>query len=147
MTIKSIPEVGEIFGGYVPAKRELLHITVGGVDAATTTDLILSSAATASYTLVNVDVPIVLYTIYTMVETAFTAVVDLEIGNSTTVDNWSDEATIGATTAGVVLVANATGLSVPAVLAAGADILLDNSGAVAETGLLHVYIEYAVLAD
>lgn len=145
MSNMTVPETGEIFDGYVPAKVELAHITVGGV-AETTADLVLSSAATAQVTLFDVNVPIVITGMWTQVETAFTASVDLAIGDTAGASTFFVEGTIAATTAGSVLVTS-SGLTVPMLKAAGEDLLIDCSNAVPEVGLLHVYIQYAVLAD
>lgn len=145
MSNRTIPETGENFVGYVPAKVELAHITVGGV-AETTADLVLSSAATAQVTLMSVNEPAVITGLWTKVETAFTAGVDLAIGDTAGASTFSAEGTIAGTTAGTVWVAS-TGLSVPLQKAAAEHILIDCSNAVPEVGLLHVYIQYAILAD
>src|SRR5512138_2694632 len=131
MTNKHIPEEGEVFDGYVPAKRELLHVTVG---AATTADVVVGDVAT--YTLVDVTEPIVVFGLWTQVETAFTASVTLTIGDSTTADLFIADTTIAAASTGAVLVA-ATGLTVPYVYAAAQDILGTIAGATVAAGLVH----------
>lgn len=141
MTSKQIPAEGEIFNGYVPAKRELLHVTVG---AATTADVVVGE--TGVYTLVDVTEPIVVFGLWTQTETAFTTSVTLTIGDSTTADLFIADTTMNIASTGAVLIA-ATGLTVPYVYAAAQDILGTIAGATVAAGLLHVYVDYAILAD
>lgn len=141
MTVKHIPEEGEVFDGYVPAKRELAHLTIG---AATTADIVVGE--TGVYTLVNVTEPIVVFGAWTLTETAFTSSVTLTIGDSTTADLFFADTTIAPASTGAVLIAS-TGLTVPYVYAAAQDILGTIAGATVAAGLAHVYIDYAILKD
>ncbi len=141
MTAKRIPAEGEIFKGYVPATRQLLHVTVG---ASTGADVTVGEIA--AYTLVSVAEPIVVFGLWEQVETAFTASVTLDIGDSTTAALLQSDTTIVPGSTGAVLVAG-TGLAVPYVYAAAQDILVTVGGATVAAGLMHVYIDYAILAD
>jgi hypothetical protein len=142
MANKNIPEVGEIFDGYVPAKVEIAHVTFGAdSDVA---DVPVGDLG--AYTLFAVTEPIMVLGAWTMVETAFTASVTSAFGDSGTADLFHATGTIADTTAGSVLVAS-TGLSVPKVYSAGQDLLLTIAGATAAAGLGHVYLQYAILED
>lgn len=141
MTAKHIPEENQVFNGYVPAKRELLHVTVG---AASTADVQVGE--TGVYTLVDVTEPIVVFGAWTQTETAFTSSVTLTIGDSTTADLLFADTTINPASSGAVLIAS-TGLTVPYVYAAAQDILGTIGGATVAAGLVHVYVDYAILAD
>lgn len=141
MTAKHIPEEGEIFNGYVPAKRELLHLTIG---AASTADIQVGE--TGVYTLVNITEPIAVFGAWTQTETAFTTSVTLTIGDSTTADLFFSDTTMNIAATGAVLIAS-TGLSVPYVYAAAQDLLGTIGGATVAAGLVHVYVDYAILAD
>lgn len=142
----SIPEVGE-FGSAdrVPGKRQLAHITVG---PATTNDVVLTS--TGVYALLSnklsTDEQLAIFGLWTRVETPFTAAVTLDIGDSDNAERFSGSATIAATTSGAVLVAS-TGLSVPYIYSAPQDINVDVEAAIPAVGLLHVYVDYAILDD
>jgi hypothetical protein len=142
MTAKNIPETGQVFNGYVPAKRELLHVTFGAGD--TTVDVVVGD--TGEYILVSVTEPIVVFGLHTQVETAFTASVTATVGDSSTIARFIADTTMAPASTGAVLVA-ATGLSVPYVYAAAQDIKVGIAGATAAAGVAHVYLEYAVLAD
>jgi hypothetical protein len=141
MTAKSIPEIGEVFDGYVPAKREVLHVTVG---SATTADVVVGD--TGVYTLVSVNEPIIVFGVWTQTATAFTTSVTLTLGDSTTADLFLADTTMNIASTGAVLIAS-TGLTVPYVYAAAQDILGTVAGATVAAGLLNVYIDYAILAD
>lgn len=141
MTEKHIPEEGELFKGYKPANRQVAHLTVG---SATTNDVVVGE--TGVYTLVDVTEPIVVFGAWTQTETAFTTNVTLTIGDSTTADLFFSDTTMNIASSGAVLIAS-TGLSVPYVYAAAQDILGTIGGATVAAGLLHVYVDYAVLAD
>lgn len=141
MTEKHIPEEGEVFKGYKPATRQLAHLTVG---AATTNDVVVGE--TGVYTLVDVTEPIVVFGAWTQCETAFTASVTLTIGDSTTADLFFADTTMNIASTGAILIAS-TGVSVPYVYAAGQDILGTVAGATVAAGLLHVYLDYAILND
>lgn len=139
---KYIPGEGETFNGYVPANLKVAHITAG---PATTNDVVLS--ASGVYTLWSVSEPIMIQHMWVSVPTAFTAGVDLAIGDTGSTSRFFVEGTIAATTVSAVLIADTGTITLPYVQAAATDInlLLDN--AVPAVGLLNVYIEYAVLAD
>ncbi len=141
MTRKQIPAEGETFPGWIPAKRELLHVTVG---SASTADVQVGE--TGVYELVDVTEPIIVFGAWTQTETAFTTSVTLTVGDSTTADLFFSDTTMNIASSGAVLIAS-TGLTVPYVYAAGQDILGTVAGATVAAGLLHIYLEYAVLAD
>ena len=142
MTAKIIPGVGEVFKGYVPAVRKLIHVSFGVASASP--DVAVGEIAT--YQLVDVTMPIVVLSVHTQVEEAFTTSVVNDIGDSDDVDRYVSDTTINSAASGAVLVGS-TGLSVPYVLNSGLDIEVAVSGATVAAGLAHVYIEYAELAD
>lgn len=142
MTVKHIPEEGEIFVGAVPAKVELAHVTIG---SATTNDVVLAEIA-AAVPIFNVTRPIVVFGVWTQTEVAFTASVTLTIGDTTTADRFLADTTINPAASGAILIAS-TGLSVPLVYSAAQDITVDVGGATVAAGLAHVYIQYAILED
>lgn len=138
---KAIPEVGEVFTGYVPAKRELAHLTIG---AATTADIVVGE--TGVYTLVDVTEPIVVFGVWTQCETAFTTSVTLTIGDSTTADLFMSDTTMNIASSGAVWIRD-TGTTVPYQYAAAQDILGTIAGATVAAGLLHVWVDYAIIGD
>jgi len=140
MTNKSIPEVGEIFDGYVPAKKEVLKVTAG---FSTGNDVVLD--ATGAYTLVDVTRPIVVFGLWTQVTTAFSAGA-LTIGDSGSADRFIADTTMAPASSGAVLVA-ATGLSVPYYNSTPDDILMTLSSSSITDGAVEVYIEYAIIED
>lgn len=141
MSAKNIPEIGEVFKGYVPAQLELAHVTFGS-----SSDADVQVGEIAEYALINVSRPIVVFGVWTQVETAFTASVTTVIGDSTTTDRYLADTTINPAASGAVLVAS-TGLTVPYVYAAAQDLKLTIGGATVAAGLAHVYVQYAILED
>jgi len=142
MAAKNIPETGEVFKGYIPANRQLHRVKFGAGD--TTADVVVGD--TGEYALITVTEPIVVFGLWTQVETAFTASVTCTIGDSTTADRFIADTTMNPAGTGAVLVA-ATGLTVPYVYASAADLIVSVAGATAAAGLASVYVDYAVLAD
>jgi hypothetical protein len=136
----SIPEVGEWLATEVPAVRKLAHVTAGV--STQNPDVVVGD--TAAYTLFSVTEPIVIFGLWTQTEEAFTTSVTLTIGISTAADVFIADTTINCASSGAALI-SATGLAVP--YAMEEDILLDMNGATAAAGLLHVYLDYAVLED
>lgn len=136
----NIPEVGD-FVTSAPAPVQIAHVTVG---PATTNDVVVGDIAV--YTLFNVDEPIVIKHMWTQIETAFTASVTLDIGDTGSAGRYTSDTTIVPGTTGAVLVAD-TGLSVPYLDSTPLDIELTVGGATVAAGLLHVYVEYALLRD
>lgn len=142
MANKNIPEVGEIFKGYVPGVRKIAHVSFGVASASPD----VSVAEIAEYVLVDVTVPVVIFGLWTQVEEAFTASVTATIGDSGSLDRYIADTTINPAASGAILV-SATGLTVPYVDASGLDIKVNVGGATVAAGLAHVYIEYAELHD
>lgn len=138
---KAIPEVGEVFNGYVPAKRQLTHLTIG---AATTSDIVVGE--TGVYTLVDVTEPIVVFGLWTQCETAFTTSVTLTIGDSTTADLFMADTTMNIASSGAVWIRD-TGTTVPYQYAAAQSLLGTVAGATVAAGLLHVWVDYAIIGD
>jgi hypothetical protein len=138
----TIPETGEplVIGSAAPT--QLRHVTVG---PATTNDIVLSEISTA--TLFDVDEPVLLLHMWTQVEEGFGASATLDIGDTGSAGRFTSDTTIVPNTTGAILVAD-TGLAVPYVFS-----VLDNGitialgGASASAGILHVYLEYALLRD
>jgi len=141
MTVKHIPETGEVFVGYVPAKRQVAHVTIGS-----SSDADIQVGETGVYTLVNVTEPIVVFGLWSQCATAFTTSVTLTIGDSTTADLFLADTTMNIASSGAVLIAS-TGLTVPYVYAAAQDIQGTIAGATVAAGLLNVYVDYAILGD
>jgi hypothetical protein len=142
MAAKTIPAVGEWLAADVPGIHKIAHITLGV--STQSPDVVCGD--TALYPLFTLTEPAVLFHMWTEVEEAFTASVALTLGDSGDVDRYANAATIADTTAGTVFVADC-GLTVPYILAADEVISVDMNGATAAAGLLHVYVEYAVLED
>lgn len=138
---KFIPEQGETFTGYVPANMKVAHLTVG---SATTNDIVVGE--TGAYTAYTVSQPVAVFGVWTRIETAFTASVELDLGDTTSAESLANDTTIVPGTTGAVLVA-ATTLAVPIVYDAAQDILVTVAGATVAAGLAHVYIQYATLND
>lgn len=141
MPTKNIPAIGEVFKGYVPAERQLAHITVG---SDTGNDVVVGDIGT--YTLVNVDQPIVVFGMWTQTETAWTTSVTITLGDSDSAARYFDDTTINPAASGAVLIAS-TGLTVPYVYAGAQALLATVAGATLAAGLTHVYLDYAILAD
>jgi|SaaInl8_200m_RNA_FD_contig_31_3150160_length_2406_multi_8_in_0_out_0_2 hypothetical protein len=140
MSVKNIPAVGEQFAGYVPGRRSIHHVTYG---PDTTADVVISDCGT--YELFNVDAPLVAFTAWSMIETAFTASVTVDLGDTGDIDRYHANGTTASTTAGTVFVAST--LAVPFNDTAGIDINATVAGAVPAAGLGHLWVEYAVLDD
>jgi hypothetical protein len=136
-----IPEVGEPFKGYIPANVQLHKITVG---SAATADVVVGS--TGEYVLASVTRPVAIFGMWTQTETAFTASVTLQLGDSTTVDRYFADTTINPAATGAVLITS-TGLTVPYVYAAAQDLKVTVAGATVAAGLCNVYLQYAILED
>lgn len=136
-----IPEEGEIFAGYVPAKRQVQRVTIGA-----SSDADVQVGDLGVYKLVNVSEPIMVFGMWTQCATAFTGSVTLTIGDSTTAALFFDDTTMNIAATGAVLIRD-TGTTVPYVYAAGADLEGTIAGATVAAGLLNVYIDYAIIAD
>lgn len=140
MTNKSIPEAGEIFKGYVPALKEVLHVTYGpgtGADVQTTD--------CGTYQLVDVNLPVIVWSVKYWVETAFTASVTATIGDTGDVDRYLDATATGDTTVDTAFQADS--LAAPFWDTAGIDINVVVAGATPTVGLAHVFVEYSALDD
>jgi len=140
MTAKSIPEVGEVYVGDVPATKRLLHVTYGpgsGADVVT--------ADSGVFTLVDVTVPVMVWSVKYWVETAFTASVTSAIGDTASADRYLATGTAGDTTVDTALQADT--LAAPFWDTAGLDINVTIAGATPAAGLAHVFVEYTPLAD
>ncbi len=142
MGAKNIPEVGEVFKGYIPAVRKVAHVSFGVASASPD----VSVGEIAEYVLIDVTVPVVIFGLWTQVEEAFTTSVTATVGDSGTTDRYIADTTMNPAASGAILV-SATGLSVPYVDASGLDIKVNVGGATVAAGLCHVYVEYAELAD
>jgi hypothetical protein len=140
MGAKNIPGIGEIFKGYSPAVRKMHKVSFGVASADPDVDV----AEIATYTLINVEVPIVVFGLHVQVAEAFTASVTATIGDSDGADRYIADTTINPAASGAVLI-GATGLTVPYVLNSGLDIEVVIGGATVAAGLCNVYIEYAEL--
>jgi len=100
----------------------------------------------ATYTLFNVDEPIVILNMWTQIETAFTASVTLDIGDTGSSTRYQSDTTIVPGTTGAIFVA-ATGVAVPYLMATAVDIEIVVGTATVAAGLLNVYLEYALARD
>lgn len=140
MTAKSIPEVGEVFKGYVPAQRQVLHVTYG---PDTTADVITTDCGV--YKLVDVGMPVIVWSAEYWVATAFTASVTSDIGDTGTADRYYANGTTGDTTVDTALQADT--LAAPFWDTAGLDINVTIAGAVPAVGLAHLFVEYSPLDD
>lgn len=142
MAYKNIPEIGEFIPStMVPAGRRVLHVTAGA--ATTNPDVVLGDIAVN--TLVHVTEPIIVFNMWTQVEEAFTSSV-INLGDTGNTSLFDSDTTILSGSTGAVLI-GATGLAVPYVYAAGQDLVVEVATATVSTGLVDVYIDYAVLED
>jgi hypothetical protein len=142
MGAKAIPEVGQRFLGDKPAAQKLLHVSFGVSSASPD----VAVAETATYTLVDVTVPIVVTGLWVQVEEAFTSSVTVTLGDTGGADRYIADTTANIASTGAVLIA-ATGLSVPYLNSTPLDIEAVIAGATVAAGLAHVYVEYYELQD
>lgn len=138
---KFIPGEGEFFKGYVPATRQLAHLTIGS-----SSDADIQVGETGVYTLVTVSEPIVVFGVWTQCETAFTTSVTLTVGDSTTADLFFADTTMNIAATGAVWIRD-TGTTVPYQYAAAQSILGTVAGATVAAGLLNVWVDYAIIGD
>src|SRR3972149_4248853 len=138
MSAKLIPGEGEVFKGYVPAVKKLLHVTYG---PATTNDVVTNDCGV--YQLVDVGMPLIVWSVKYFVETAFTAAVTATIGDTADVDRYLDATATGDTTVDTALQADS--LAAPFWDTTGIDINVTVAGAVPAVGLAHVFVEYTEL--
>lgn len=141
MAEKFIPEQGEIFKGYIPAVKKVLHVSLGVATA--NPDVVIGD--TGVYELVSVAVPVIVFNSWTQVEEAFTTSVTVTLGDTGSAARYGVDTTMNPAATGAILVAGA--LTVPAVDAIGIPINATIGGATAAAGLMNVYIEYAELID
>lgn len=142
MTAKAIPEIGQTYCGDKPAVKKLAHVTFGVSSASPD----VAVGETGTYTLVDVNVPIVVMAMWTQIEEAFTTSVTTTIGDTASAARYSDDTTINCASSGAVLVAS-TGLAVPYIDSTPLDIEVVVGGATVAAGLAHVYVEYFELSD
>jgi hypothetical protein len=140
MTKKYIPGVGETFTGHVPGVKKVLHVTYGPDTAA---DVSVTDCGT--FELVNVNHPIIVWSVKAFIETAFTASVTATIGDCDDTDRYMAAGTIADTTVDTALQGDSlaapfwdtTGLNIDAVIA----------GATPAVGLAHIFVEYSADKD
>jgi hypothetical protein len=142
MSVKLIPARGEMLGSAGEGVRKVAHVTLGV--ATTLADVVIGD--TNVYQLFDVSEPIVVFNCWTQVEEAFTTSVTITIGDTASAARFNSDTTINPAATGAVLVTG-SGLSVPYVMSTPIDINADVNGATAAAGLLHIYLEYAVLSD
>lgn len=142
MTAKVIPGEGEIFKGYVPAVRKVIHVSFG----VSTANPDVAIGDLGVYQLVDVTMPIIVFNVWTQVEEAFTASVTATLGDTGSAARYGADTTINPAATGAILV-NASALTVPVLDAVGIDLNVTIAGATAAAGLAHVYVEYAELND
>lgn len=141
---KPIPYLGEmVLSNDFPAPKRVAHITIG---AATTNDVVLST--TGAYALFTVPANLMVHEMKTLVTTAFTASVDLTIGD-TDVDGWFKEAAIAATTAVATGIPTSSigtteAYSKGRIYSATDAINVTVSGATVAAGVGHVYMVYSM---
>jgi len=140
MVAKIIPGGGEIFKGYVPAVKKTLHVTYG---PSTTADVLTTDCGV--YNLVDVNMPVLVWTVKAWIETAFTAAVTSTIGDTASAERYMAAATIGDTTVDTALQADT--LSAPFWDTLGLNINAVVAGAVPAVGLAHIFVEYNELDD
>ena len=136
-----IPDEGEVYAGYMPAKRQITHVTLG---SSTDADVVVGDLGV--YKIVTVTEPIMIFGIWTQCATAFTTSVTLTLGDCGTAALFFDDTTMNIAATGGVLIRD-TGTTVPIVYTTPYDIEGTIAGATVAAGLLNVYIEYALLAD
>jgi len=141
MANKNIPEVGEIFKGYIPGVRKIAHVSFGVASASPD----VSVGETGVYELVNVTVPVVVFQTWTQVEEAFTTSVTATIGDTGSAARYGNDTGMNIAASGAIFVIGA--MTVPALDATGIPINVTIGGATVAAGLAHVYIEYAELLD
>lgn len=139
--VTHIPAEGEFFSGYVPAKRQLAHVSFGVSSA--DPDVVMND--TATYQLFAMDRPCIIFGAWVQTEEAWTTSVVATIGDTTTADWIIADTTMNMAATGAVLIASTNAL--PKIFATAQDINVAMSGAAAAAGLTHVYLDYAVLED
>ena len=140
MTAKSIPEVGEVFTGYVPGIQKTLHVTFG---PDTTADVVITDCGI--YTLVDVNMPMIVWNAKLRIETAFTASATMTLGDSADVDRYMDATAVGDTVIDTAFQADS--LAAPFWDTAGLDIQAVVAGATPAVGLAHLFVTYTTLDD
>ena len=144
---KTIPYTGEMVLSYdFPAPVRCAHVTIG---SATTNDVVLST--TGSYAIFNVPANLMVHEMKTLVTTAFTASVDLILGDTDT-DGWFKEAGIAATTAvstGVPKssIGTTEAYSKGRIYSTTDAINVGLSGAACAAGLAHIYMFYSMAPE
>jgi hypothetical protein len=142
MGAKAIPEVGQRFLGDKPATRKLLHVSFG-VSSASPDVAVLE---TGVYQLVDVNVPVVIFGMWTQTEEGFTTNATATIGDTGGADRYFSDTTINPASTGAVLIGS-TGLSVPYIDPTPLNIDVTIAGSSVAAGLCHVYVDYAELQD
>jgi hypothetical protein len=142
MTAKAIPEIGQSFLGDKPAVEKIAHVSFG----VSTTSPDVTVLETGVYTLIDVNVPVMIIGMWTQVEEAFTGSVTATIGDTGSASRYFDDTTIAPASSGAVLVAS-TGLTVPYIDPTPLNIDVTIGGASVLAGLCHVYVKYAELSD
>ncbi len=142
MAAKYIPGVGEVFSGYVPSHRKLIHVSIGTATA--NPDVVLG--ATGVYTLVNVTTPIVVHKVFFQTEEAWTSSATLTTGDTGSAARYSADTTTNVAATGAILIDGGLN-TVPYVDSVGVNIEVTLGGATLAAGLTHIYIEYSELQD
>lgn len=142
MTAKIIPAAGEVFSGYIPAHRKLIHVSIGTATA--NPDITLS--ATGVYQVVDVTMPIVVFKVWFQTEEAWTTNATLTLGDTGSAARYSADTTTNVAATGAILIDGGLN-TVPYVDSVGVDIEATLGGTALLAGLTHIYIEYAELND
>jgi hypothetical protein len=138
MANKLIPQEGEINTG--PFVKKIVHVTYG---PDTTADVLVTDCGT--FTLVDVNEPIIVFSAKAWIATAFTASVTATLGDSADVDRYMDATAMGDTVVDTALQADS--LAAPFWDTAGLDIQVVVAGAVPAAGLAHIFVEYASIPN
>ena len=134
MANKFIPQEGEPFTG--PGVKKVLHVTYGPDTAAD-----VSATDCGVFTLVDVTVPVIVWSAKAFIETAFTAAVTTTVGDSASAERYLSAASMGDTVVDTALQADT--LAAPFWDTAGLDIQAVVAGAVPAAGLGHIFVEYS----
>lgn len=154
-----VPGVGEddIWPRAVKIQRIIVGITSSDGDE----DIVVGTTGTQDFQLWDVRAGTMVYDVSVLVETAFTASVTLEVGDTSDIDGWAEATHVGATSTGVQMIYTTDAgdtTAQPAYAVGGGftggryfdssgTIEMDLSGATPAVGRALVFIRYAQLSS
>lgn len=152
MTKEVIPVAGDKLSDGFPSVEKIVKVTCG----ATSGEVLITTGTGDVFDLITVPIYAQVTDVGWMVDKAFTAAVDLSIGDTDDADGWAEIADVDATTVDTYILwasrlYNATdgtstnpayALSTPLYSTAGKDIKITSAVTQPATGQMSVYIKY-----